>query len=239
MKTKLASALMLGALLATGTASAALFSGSDAGWAGSYGGSGQVYDNVDGDVVFAYEASSLPLNTVISINELQTATADFYTVNLNFTGLSGGALATPGTYDISYWIDTSRTYAFDGTNWNDTGASSEYIYKVSVGADVPGATPGVDITKTLYDPSFGAGSLPAAWIGQLVSNSGSSPVFYTTGQPQGFYVTDHIVIGSGGYLASTTNTFEVRDIPPAPEPVTLSLLGLGLAAFGARRRFAA
>ena len=232
MKSNLKSALMLGMLLATGVASAdtIFFSGSvgSPGVAGDWenvpqtqgtgnqAGEYVVTDTLDGDITFGMlNSSNLPTGTLVTISEHQSATQDLYVVNFDF---SQATLVAGQYYDVTY--DMQLT-------------GSEFVKSVSVDTTTP--TPGSYADKVLYDVG---GNIISPVI--TSTNGVPSGSFVLLGQNQYVAVHEEFGIDSTGVMSSATNTFAVGDVTTSvPEPVTLSLLGLGLAAFGARRRFAA
>lgn len=125
----------------------------------------------------------------------------------------------------------------------DTGETLDYqvalldslvFRSVSIDSDVPAATPGVTVTKTI-DPEGGT-----------IGTGAQATVVSTNGGPGGpaalcddcdtILVRDLYEITSTGALNGITNTFDLRPPTQVPAPAPIALLGFGIAAMGMMRR---
>jgi hypothetical protein len=232
MKIKLlaSSLLMAGAMMASGTASAdTIFSGTLAQWIGQ----GTIRDN-DNDMDIKWETASGDIlanlgvwsNWIdVAMVEQEVGAVDYYSIEFAFNPDEGSPFAAQGGYstnggDFRYSLITVDT--------------DETINSVRLDSDV---LDNVErITKDVYDkdPALGGTLL----LPQLVSDSGvpdpNDGSHYHFAPSSSVYVVDTLS-ANGGLIYSTSNQFDVETIP---EPMTLTLMGIGLAAFGARRRFA-
>ena len=218
---------MAGALMASGTASAAVF------WFGTFDqfvGAGPI---TDGDNDMQFNSTVLPSLSGdlvgkgqwidVVLKEVEIAGVDLYTVSFDFNitdnnplnpfFASGGYVGTGGDFEYSL----------------TALVSNEWINSARLDTDVEGGLPTTNVTKDLYDIDFTNGH----FLTLTSTNGQQDPLVGHThfDKRHTVYVKDTLNSG-GGIITHVDNQFDV------PEPMTLSLIGMGLAAFGARRRFA-
>lgn len=229
LKTTIGGILLAGGLLANGTASAATFFNSSlAAWAAA----GTIVDaGGDADSSFTYIGNSANLAALdggnglahIGVTWSETAVGPIvrYSGALNFTGLGAGGLRA-GTYSVEYAVN----FGFDIGD-----GAYELLSRVALFSSNNGFA-NTTVTKQVYADA--AHTIP---LTSLTSINGSTPAAadFPTGVIQHFYVVDTFSVDATGNLAFTTNNYDVR----LPEPVSLSLFGIGLAGMAfARRRLA-
>ena len=147
----------------------------------------------------------------LAVTEQEIGGKDVYTFAFNFNTVGGG-LAPGASVFVDYSMKLINT--------------PEFFSTASLDSTVPGQTPQVTVTKvitggtndTTLTSIGGVPGGPNAISGQLVN------------------IHETFVVGANGFLSNATNTYTVQ----TPEPLSLFLLGIGLAALGfARRRSAA
>jgi PEP-CTERM motif len=194
----LAGIVMTGALLASGTASAALcstFATTDA-WAAA----GSCTDN-EGDTSFTFGSYSgnFPHTTGFGITEFQSGGIDFYDIGFDFggNGYAGGG-------DVHYTVTSLLLgHNIGGVNFDTViqgGATTATKQLFDIGA----LTPFLTLTSTdgSHDPVSG----------------GETPF----GPMSSFEVADNFAATSGAIFLHADNSFTV------PEPGSMLLLGVGL-----------
>ena len=230
MKFKLlaSSVLMAGALMGSGTASAIVFAtGTYNDWVGAtmtlFGGATQVGSTVtdaDGDMTLT-AASALTGDLIghgdliaVTLAEVEVNGVDLYTVSFDFHGFNGGDGYNGTGGNIEYSLTSL--------------APDEWIASARLDTDVTGGLATTIVTKDLYDnPDFTNGHFL-----QLTSINGQQDPLVghaSFDARQTVYVKDTLT-GGGAYITHVDNQFDV------PEPTTMIMLGLGLAAFGYSRR---
>ena len=242
MKFKLlaSSVLMASALMGSGAASATTVwgaSGTLADWengtmtlvdygygSGSQSSAGGVGTITDGDGDMSYTASALTAltgglaalgaaNILVGLTEDEVGGKDLYTITFASRGLLGYTGANGAT--ISYNItslsleEPINSAAFDTTVVDTVETATKQLYSVDPTTH-PTATPFLTLTSIYGAPDPVNGE------------------YYFPGR-QSINVVDTLN-PNGGNIKSISNQFNV------PEPTTLIMLGLGLAAFGYSRR---
>jgi hypothetical protein len=154
-------------------------------------------------------SSDLPTTTGLTIGSIGA----FHTVTFNFNTGGNQSLAA-GTYTVEYTVQI--------TDPNFTFLSA------SIDTTVPGATPGVTVTKDIYDVSSNL-------LTSLTSTSGSPDGPNGLGSGLSFIdVIETFTVDSGGILTAATNTY--TQTTKTPSPASLILLGLGLTGIAAVSR---
>jgi hypothetical protein len=172
------------------------------------------------------------LYTVVSADDevtginLNISTAVFPGEDVHTVNLAGGTGFVSGNYGWTYTVEIVDNPATVGIDESTVNTFED----VSLGSDVPGASPDVRVTKDIIQDPDGA----ATALAPLVSVSGveDGPVALcltcTKLQVTDTYEVDQgVVAGENGQLLSSTNTFTQRT-GEVPAPATLGLFGLGL-----------
>ena len=260
MKFKLlaSSVLMAGALMGSGTASAFTdwsWTGSLDDWSkdspiGGLGGTGILDSNPpqpiygtssapvsgDGDTKFTflnYDGGLSLTGTAVTLTEEEIGGRDIYNV-----GFSWVASQHSGMIGYSVTSDEINKVALDSVI-SVSGDVSKYIYSSEAAyatardlylSDVAGS---VSITNGLYSSG--------ALLTQNSLNGSHDPVgggFTTIPQNSTIWVLDVINSGSTGTGTTGVNIKDIHNeyTVTVPEPTTMIMLGLGLAAFGYSRR---
>lgn len=141
------------------------------------------------------------------------------TGNTSFTGVATG-IAHSGTYGaffgqigstgtISQTLNTVAGQAYSLSFWlhNDGGSPNSFDASID----------GVDVLTLSDAPSFDY----TQYVFAFVASGTTTPLVFTFQQDPAFWYLDDISVSDG---------------TPAPEPMTIALLGAGLAGFGAMRR---
>ena len=247
MKFKLlvSSVLMGGALMGSGAASATPVweaTGTLANWENgtmtltgggsqsSSGGVGTITDK-DGDMAFTANVatalagglSGQDSTMIVAITEDEVNGKDLYTVTFspNFTGGYTGANGATISYNITSLESPINSTSFDSVVVDSVETATAFLPGTGVSANsAPGSstlcpTPAADTLCSIY-----GNSIPAT--GELPTNRVMSIDVVDTLNPSNGINT--------GRITQVSNVFDV------PEPTTLIMLGLGLAAFGYSRR---
>lgn len=151
-KKLLAGIVMAGALLASGTASAALCSGTVNDWSSC--------TDADGDMTFTRTSFNIPGSTVLSVTEAEIGGIDFYGLGLNFgAGYNGGG-------NIHYTITSN----IPGHNINGVNFDTDVIGATGATKDLFDSTGNFLLTLTSttgsHDPVSG-GDTPIGPISSL------------------------------------------------------------------------
>ena len=241
MKIKLlvSSLLMAGAMMASGNASAYFWSGTVTDWINGTGTlnpagpppsqvAGTITDE-DGDINFTFGGLSGDLAGTgdwidVVLDEVEIGGVDLYTVNFDFNFLDENS----PFFDVGYTgnggnIEYSMTVI---------PPSNEWITSVALDSETDGNI-GEYVTKDLYDSSFtGTPFLTLTSTNGNTAPLGGGHEYFDP--RKSVYVKDTLY-SNGAIITHVDNEFDVSSVP---EPMTLTLMGIGLAAFGARRRFA-
>jgi hypothetical protein len=214
MKIKLlASSIVMAGAIASQSAWAVpftIYSGDIAGWeAGQNGGGANIIlDSLDSDSKFIFTSTTLAPTTPITITEEEIGGVDRYAIT---TGSSAtGGLATGSSID--YTIQTLPV-----------GGTQEFFTAVKLDTDT-----------TIGSVTSTTKTVTGDFSGLLTSISGAPQTVNIPGSNvYNLNIVDAFTASNGG-LNSVTNSFEISNT--VPEPMTLSMMGLGFAAFGYSRR---
>ena len=237
MKIKLlaSSLVMAGALMASGSASAGVFaSGTINDWINGtltlFDGATQAADgtvtDADGDALFQYtglwadgttlglsgDLSGFESDVLVTLSEFELLEGDNYSVDISYLPIDG----VTGNGDYQYKITALGLEKLTSVSQDSTTVGSVENVKLTLSAAADGS-------GTFYTSNSFAGA-PVPLAGHNTYAARSS--LYATG----------LLTANNGVITATSDQFDVS-IPKVPEPMTLALMGIGLAAFGARRRF--
>jgi len=208
--------VMLLGLAVSGNAAAWSWSGTLASWAASGGSTGVIVDG-DGDMAFQlFNTTDIPdgQNDYITLSELEIGGVDYYDVGVNWDAETGFANGYAGGGQLVYSMSVL------GNNEAITSAALDSI--------ITGT--GTTALKILRD-------LPAnTLIANLSSFDGSRDpaTGYTSFAGRSVIgVQDIFQPSTSGVFQDAHNSFTVVDVP---EPMSLALLAIGLAALGVSRQ---
>lgn len=166
----------------------------------------------DGDITFDYISNGGSFdaaNTMVTLQELELNGQDYYDVGFSYSGLAGGTYAGGG--DIRYSMTAHQILM-----------TNVLFDTVKVGSGT-----GLTATKDLFDLSAGSPFLT------LTSTDGSNTGYQYFDARNYIEVLDTFGIAANAAYQDSHNNFTL-----VPEPVSLSLFGIGLAALRFTRRAA-
>jgi hypothetical protein len=226
MKFKLlaSSAILAGALMASGSASALVvwsWSGTVQNWITS----GTIIDN-----------TSVPLAGVVNIPSLDP------TGNMSFTfGSFGGVYTDLNALNTNVTLQevltggvTLLNVAFTSPGSIITDGETLKYTETAIGTNLI-TSASLDATVASNDPKILA-NIPLAGLNLLYQNKQADPLtgeYYFSGVPSVTVTNTYNALGSS--ISSVANQININN-SNVPEPYFMSLLGLGLAAFGFSRR---
>jgi hypothetical protein len=183
-------------------------------------------------------------STVQSYNYSTDGTIDNQTgvAPITFIGVSSQTLTTPGTFSLGQFdavniLPSSATLTYNNTPFtinlnvgNGTGFTTTYVFSGTLNGWITGSG-GSDMVATVSSITGG----PAAGF-----SSPTSPPFPASDivmpAPQAINAPNALA-GTDGLTSLYAQTIPVLIDPiPAPEPASIAVFGLGLAAFVIRRR---
>lgn len=208
MKTKLGGILIAGGLMVSGIASAAPVACSSLATTDDWANAGSCIDP-DEDMLFIFEgyAGTFPHATAFSATEIEIGNTDFYDIGFD-------------------WHPNGWTGG-GGIAYTMTSLTDELISSANFDTDILGFT---HATKQLFDIES-----PTPFL-TLTSNNGQhDPIgggeYFFPGRSS-LYVVDTFDLSTNGTFLHSDNSFNAT----VPEPASLSLFGIGLAAIFGRRR---
>jgi hypothetical protein len=209
LKTTIGAALIAGALLSIGAASAAVVNPVTptlTAWAVPF------VDAVDGDTTWTLLGftGDVEGGTGLTVTETTLGGIDTYIATFDFTKDSTGQFGPNESGTISYRVTISPAAEF----WT-TG---------SIDSTCPAGTPQCNVNKVIT-------ATPGGTLTSVSGNPGGPiPLGGKT-----ITVVETFTTGANGVLTSATNTYTLI-VNRTPEPLSLGLIGIGLAALGFTRR---